>query len=155
MAKILSLLSLSLFSLVLFTAFASAAILTVSKIDSPSTINHDAGSFNIVFDLTNEGAEATTLNWDYTASHGATISFSQDILGEGTTTEPNTESITATVTFDDKQNGDIQIDISGDASGSGGEFTLDPIEVSINDSPELDVSSATISQGQDSTSITL
>jgi uncharacterized membrane protein len=122
----------------MFASFASAASITVSNVIAPTSINHDEGSFTITFDLTNTGAAATTLDWDYTASKDATIEFSQDTLEDGSTTEI-TESITATVSFDAYKNGNIEIDISGDASGSGGTFELDTITIEILDSPSLEI----------------
>ncbi len=159
-SKIFGLLSLSILSLVILSGLVSAASLSVDSdsIEFPDSINHDDGSFDIVFDLTNEGIEATTLDWENAgsqASQDATISFSQDTIGAGTDTDPNTETITATVNFASHKSGNIVVDIKGDADGVGGEFELDTIIVAILDSSELSVSSSEISQEETSTTITI
>ena len=94
--KILGLFAFSIFALVFLMGFANALIsldpITVYTI--PSNVDHAAGSFDIIFNLTNTGT-AGNLNWSAsTVTSGASITFDDSYIAVGAE-----ETITATITF--------------------------------------------------------
>ena len=153
-SKIFSLMTAFVLSVFLLVS-VSAAIIEVSDVNYPSNVSHNDGSFQITFDLTNTEVEATDLNWSSIRSQDATISFSQDTLGAGTIEEPNTESITATVSFEPHKNGNIEIEISGNADGNGGEFDLGLIDVEILPLSSLSITSETMAQDTNTSEFTI
>lgn len=106
-----------IFAVLLLTlSLASAASLTISNTVIPASVNQNAGSFQITFDLTNAGAE------------DANVSFTDSVLtkGIGYVSAPVTEllagqtkKITTTVSFDGGQTGNIEGVIVADPSGAG------------------------------------
>ncbi len=132
-SKIFNLLSLSILALVMFMSFASAAILTISNHNIPTSVNQNAGSFDITFDLENAGVE-TDLDWSNSAATEGTItsfSFSHDYINAS-----ENLSIIATISFPNGQTGDISgIINAGVVNGSGDDknFTF---SVSITVEPE-------------------
>ena len=96
-SKIFGLFAFSIFALVFLMGFASAAVILgpIELISIPSSVDHAAGSFNIVFNLTNTGT-ISALNWSAsTVTSGASIAFNDDSIAVAE------ETITATVTFPD------------------------------------------------------
>ena len=59
-------------------------------------MDHDAGSFNIVFDLTNLGDDPGDLDWIASTTTGTDITFNNNASSISANT---TKTITATVTF--------------------------------------------------------
>ena len=141
-SKTISLSIVSILAVLILVGMASAASLTVANVVSPANTTHDAGTFTVTFDLTNAGTAATTLGSVYTSTQGATITFSQDTIADGSTTAV-TQTITATVTLPAHKSGNVVIDISGDADGTGGEFTVPTITVPILDSNTLTLTQKT------------
>jgi len=101
--------------LILTLSLASAASLTITDIVIPSDVLEDEGSFDITFDIENTGADTTV---DYSAS-----SLTE---GTGSISIPDTDlltgekkSVTATVTFDADQTGNIAGTVIADPSGVG------------------------------------
>ena len=98
---------LSIFSILVLTNFASAAmILSAFTITAPTSVAHDAGSFPISFTLTNSGTAGTTdLTNAFTLGAGAVFLSSSSIaIADGTVT-PTTASVTGTITFNSYQSG--------------------------------------------------
>jgi len=93
-----------------------------ASITVPSSVLDNAGSFDITFDLTNTGATGT-LDWSAsTLTQGTgSISFSQDSINASVT-----DTITATVTFDADQTGNIEgtIDVIGEGASTHENFTF-------------------------------
>ncbi len=122
-SKILSLLLLSV--ILLSVGMISAASLTINNVvGNELSVYQDVGSFQITFDLINEG-EATDINWSNSvineASAGASFSFSHDSIDEDYTLL----NIIATITFDTGYVGTISGTIEADPSGGGDSKTLD------------------------------
>jgi hypothetical protein len=101
--------------IILSLTLVLAASLTISNTNIPSSVDQDAGSFDITFDIENTGADTN-------------VSFSSSVLtqGTGSISVPNTEllqnqtkPITATVNFNAGQTGNIEGTIIADPSGAG------------------------------------
>lgn len=157
-AKSLGLSIVSIFAVILLMGLASA-VLTIDQdsIVFPPTIDHDAESFDVTFDVVNENVDdAVTVAWSdttttgtFTVVHSATTTIpAATVVNE--TTVPAVVTITATVSFDSLQ--------SGTLAGEIVETTLGltaPFSVAINDAPALSVSSPSISEGDTTATITL
>ncbi|MBU4070136.1 MAG: putative S-layer protein [Nanoarchaeota archaeon] len=157
-SKNLSLLFAGVLLLVLFASFISAVALNgISLVSSPQNISHDAGSFDIVFNLTNEGI-AGVLYWDLSnfTSSQASLAFSFDDfnIAVGNTTNPTTETITATISFNAYQTGTITGNINVGNTATLTDESL-AFSVPITASSSLSVSSATIASGATSTTFTV
>ena len=93
--KNISLMIASILTVVLLLGLTSAVSLDpITESTIPADVAHDAGTFEITFNLTNTGAEGTL---DYSASAVTTgtgsIAFDDSTIAAG----PATETITATV----------------------------------------------------------
>ena len=137
-------------------SFASAVSLNgIAEVSSSTNTSHDS-SIQITFNLTNEGV-AGDLNWSYSnftsSQTGLTFSFDDSYMADGSSTAV-TELITATITFDEHQTGTITGNIGVGNDDAGVDESL-AFSVTILDSKELAVSSATIAEGANSTTITI
>src|SRR3989344_5258588 len=109
-SKNLGLVFASIFVLMFLASFAVAVddVFTLAKVSEPSSVQNDAGSFNVLFNITYNGAlHSITVDLSSTATSGNfTVVFSQgpnDVpLNQGQTKE-----ITATITFTAGQTGSI------------------------------------------------
>jgi hypothetical protein len=129
--KAIALMVLSVLSVIAVLGMASAVSLnSITQYTIPSSVDQNAGSFNIVFNLTNAG-ENGTLNWSAsTVTSGASISFNDNTIANGSGT-PVTETITATVTFPSTKTGVISGLINVTGTGMSTYKTL-PFSVSIH-----------------------
>lgn len=121
--------------LLTFLTIGLASAVSLNSITNPvipTSVEDDAGSFVITFDLTNTGTTGT-LNWsDSVITSGtATISFDKNSI-----TNDTTETITATVSFPTSQTGNIAgtIDVIGE--GASTHRTL-PFSVSLTTSNDF------------------
>jgi len=138
-SKKISLMFGVMFVLFLAISLVSSASLTVdpATITFPTSIEHDAGSFEVSFELTNAGTEED-IDWSgSTSSNGATFtSFSVSHIGDGTTTDV-VITVTATVSFDEHKTGSFSGSVIGDPTGPPSANAVVPFSVSINSKPEL------------------
>ena len=115
-AKIFTLSVLSMFIVAMLAVFVSASSLTINADGTETqTIDDDAGTATITFNLTNSGANSTGDLWIGTATTGsggsATVSFDVDSIVKG-----NRVLVTATITF---QNSDLGSGITGTITANG------------------------------------
>lgn len=147
----------SVFAVLLLAGFASAVSLTDSNlISQPVSVNHNAGSFQIQFNLTNSGTPGT-LYWDTSSFNssqsGLTFTFDKSTIGNGSIT-PVTENYVATISFNSAQSGTITGTIvAGNTAGTGDEFIS--FSVPITNTPTLLVSDASIPTGSNATTFTI
>jgi len=125
----------------MFASLASAVSLNgINLISSPSSVSNDAGSFNIVFNLTNEGV-AGNLYYNlsnFTSSQsGLTFSFDDSAIADGSSTAV-TEIITATISFSASQTGtitgNINVGNTADATDETLAFSV-PLTASTSNTP--------------------
>ncbi|MDP3992445.1 MAG: putative S-layer protein [Nanoarchaeota archaeon] len=119
-AKSLSLVALSILALVFVAGLASAAILSISNVNVPTSVSQNQGSFSITFNLTNSG-EAATISWANSNVSGGSAtfsSFSVNSIANGSAT-PVSEIVTVVVGFSPSFTGTISGIIEADPSGSG------------------------------------
>jgi hypothetical protein len=143
--KILSLISLSILSLVLLASMASAT-LTLEKISQPTTANHNSDVV-VNFNLTATSDSYSNLDWSTTTS-GWTISPTTTSINEG-----ETKILTATYHVPQYSSTSItsaQIGVSDTDSD-----TLTIEDITINTDKSLSLTSSTISETQNSTTLTL
>jgi len=132
-AKFFSLLSLSVLFLVMFMSLMSAvALKDITLVSSPSNVSEDVGSFDIVFNLTNEGTAGDLYyNLSNFTSSQTGLEFSFDIFY--IEADPTTETITATISFDNGQTGtitgNINVGNTDDAVDETLDFSVDIIEL--------------------------
>jgi len=117
-------------------SMASAASLSIpsASIVVPTSVNQTEGQVVITFDLVNSGA-AADIDWSESiitqTSAGATFSFSKNSIADGSVT-PVTESVTATISFDESYEGTLSGTIVANPSGLGDSksfaFTLNVLE---------------------------
>ncbi len=127
--KTLSLVALTILSLVMIAGLTSAVNLNaISIVSSPSNVSSNAGSFNIIFNLTNVGTNGTlyyTLSNFTSSQSGLSFSsFSDSFIAEGNLTNPTTETITATISFNNGQTGTITGNINVGNSPTAMDKTL-------------------------------
>lgn len=152
--KIFSLFAISVFVfVVLMSGVSGASILGSSVIVfQPTNISHDAGSFTVSFNLTNSGADdASPITWSSSLTSGtATITLPTD------TTLDNviTKTFSATVSFPEHQSGTLAWTITANPNGLGSDEIIS-FSVPILSSSELLVSSATMTQTSNSSTITV
>jgi len=124
--------TLVILSVAFSAGIVSAADLSIDSIVIPSDTDHDAGSFDITFNLNNDDVESN-LDWaESMVSEGTgTISFDQDFIGDGQG-DTVTIMVTATISFPSNQEGNIggTIKVIPDSGGDEPEFTF---SVSINE----------------------
>ncbi len=116
--KIFTLTFASIFALVLLISGISATSLSINETNIPSSVNTNAGSFTITFNLINNGSE-TDINWAVLPVEGtiSSSSFNVTTIGGGSSTEV-VESVKATINFPAGQTGNIAGTIT--ANGSEG-----------------------------------
>ena len=154
--KILSILLLTaLFSIVM----VSATDLTIpaSSINIPSPVNHDGGTFTITFDLENTGSAITDITFTNTQDPSSQlVIFEIDSvdLNAGTPSAPTTTTVTATGTYGANLNGKFKGTIVPNP-GTGHTADTLPFEINITDSPSLSVSSATLTNFDTQTVLTV
>jgi len=116
-------------------------------------LNHNAGSFQITFDLRNSGLAASLIpSTLMTSGQISSVTINKNSIGDGSTT-PVTETITATLSFQSYQSGNLNGKLIITPSGSGS-----PEEISFNipitSVSSLEVSTpTTLTQSQNSTFI--
>ncbi len=155
--KIFSLLTAFVLSVFLFTSMASAVSLAEIDEESiiiPSNVSHDAGSFDIVFNLTNTGTAEGEL--DFVSSEiteNAKITFNDDFI-ETDESGDVTETITATVTFDAHQSGTIEgiVSVLGQlmANPVSFQFSVEILPLSL-----LSITSETMAQDENTSEFTI
>jgi len=119
---------LGIFAVLLISlGLVSAVSLTsITKISSPTSVSHDDGLFEVVFNLTNGGVSGTLNFSSSTITTGtATITFNDNSIADGTATSV-TERIKATITFGKYQSGTIAglIDVIGEGASTHENFTF-------------------------------
>ena len=130
--------TLGLFAMILSIALVSAASLSISNTNVPSSVNHDASSFAVTFDLTNAG-QSSGIDWSGSSvSQSGSVSFDLSNIADGSTT-PVTESVTATVSFPDHKSGSITGTIVADPTGTGNPVSFS-FSVPINDETSYSLS---------------
>ncbi len=141
-----------LFTLFLLAAIFSVVMVSAVVLDNPATninflesIDHDAGTFTITFDLTNTGAAGDVTFGAVTTVGTATITtlIAPTTSFEVGSTTDVTKTITATGTFDSLQDGNLAGKITVD-SGQVSPPEI-PFDITINDAPSLTVSNELIS----------
>lgn len=144
-------------TILLATSMISAASLTVSNIQvNPNTVNHDAGTFTVTFDLTNTG-DASPLDYSVALSQGtATFTYTPGTIALGTSNNPTIIHVTATANFPANQNGNIAGTITIDPTQGSGDSKLVPFSIAITEKKLLEVSPPTTmnSEGESSFTIT-
>lgn len=133
-------------------SLASAVSLNgITEISSPTNTSHDS-SVQINFNLTNTGTLGD-LNWSYSnftsSQTGLIITFDKSAIAASTT-----ENFVATINFDDYQTGTITGNIGVANDGSGVDESL-AFSIVILSSKQISVSTSTIAQGSNSTTITI
>ncbi len=137
----LNLMIASFFLVVFSIGFINAASISISNINVPSSINQNGGSFEIIFNLTNQG-QATDINWSLSSATTGTInsfSFSSNHINEGTSLQPTIQTVTATINFPTGQTGNIAgIINAGIINGSGDDknFTFS-VPITMPSNPEI------------------
>lgn len=121
--KTFSLVILTILSLVMLVGMASAVALNgINLVSSPSSVSNDAGSFDIVFTLTNEGVAGNlyyNLSNFTSAQTGLAFSFNNIYIEEDAI-----ETVTATVSFNNGQTGVITGNINGGNTDDAVDETL-------------------------------
>lgn len=127
-----------IFALAVFlSTFASAAaVFEITNIDFPTTIDHSAGTFEISFDLGNNGDANGTMDLSTSNINGANAGWT--LPGSQTVTNETLIHVTIPVTFDAYKSGAISgkviaLDSEG---GTGDEFNFN---VDINEAPSLKI----------------
>ena len=126
-----TLFTLSIFTILLFAGVASAVTLdpiTVSTI--PTSVDHNAGSFKIVFNLTNTDT-AGALDFAASTTTGTAIDFDDFAIADGSG-EAVTETITATITFPNT----IGENVTGVINVTGAGDTAKTLSFSVKTTPE-------------------
>jgi hypothetical protein len=146
--KFFTLACFAVFALVLVTAIGSAASLTFNLVDSPTSVDHDDGTFTVEFSVTNTGAESD-VTFTFSKSQGDfNMVFPTNPVHVNT---DETKSVVATVTFGEHQLGNIAGTVTADPSGVGDSKTAS-FSVPINNKAELDLTSVgTLSKTSDGT----
>lgn len=149
--KLCGFVAFAFLAVIALVGFASAASLTISNVDFPSSVNHDGSSFQISFDVTNNGAADPAIGFTLQMSSGtATLTMPTTPIADGTTT-PVTIPVSGTVNFPAFQNGNLAGSIIVDDQGGGAPKTV-PFIVTINDEPSLQLTRITeLTQSQNGT----
>jgi hypothetical protein len=125
--------------------FASAASLTISNVvvnGGQSTIEHNAGSFPISFDITNNGAADPAIAFTLQMTSGtATLTMPTVPIGDGTTT-PVTIHVSGTINFAAYQDGSLTGKVVVDDQGGGTPKDV-PFSLSIINRPSIKLNSKT------------
>ena len=131
-----------LLAIVASVSFASAASLSISNVNFPTSVNHDGGSFQVSFDITNNGAADPAVAFTLQMSQGtATLTMPTVPIGDGTTT-PVTISVSGTVRYPAYQQGNLAGSIIADDQGGGSPKTI-PFIVSVVNKPSIKISKIT------------
>jgi uncharacterized membrane protein len=148
-SRLFGLLSLSILALVLMVNLVSAAI-TLTPISIPQTANHNS-AVTVTFNLTADTQNYTNLNWlASTTDVGSWSSLpSSTTLNNG-----ETKTFSAILSIPKYTSGTINANINVVASPNNPSDDLS-FSIIIADSSSLSVSSAEISEGQTSTTITI
>lgn len=129
-------------ALVLIAGLASAASLAISNVVTPTDVEHDDGSFDIKFDLTNSGIADPAISFVLSMTTGtATMTKPSIAIADGSIT-PQTVHLTATIDFPEQQSGNLVGKIIIDDQGGGSPKELD-FNVAINDKVELTITKTT------------
>ena len=140
------------FALFLSLTLVSAASLDQGNVIFPDSIDHDQGTFQITFNLINDGAEATIAWSESFTSGSSTFDYSTNTIADGsgsTVTQP----ITVTGTFNPNQIGPITGLITA-TPGLGGAEEI-AFSIPITSAPSLSLSDATMSTGSTTATMTL
>jgi uncharacterized membrane protein len=133
----------AVFALVFLVSVASAAVLSTSNEEIPSSVAHNAGSFDIKFDLTNTGVADSEVSFTLEMTSGtATLNMPSISVSDGTTTPQVIEDLTAVINFPAGQNGNLVGKIVIDDSGAAQAREL-PFNVPIDNSPSLSLTEVT------------
>jgi hypothetical protein len=113
---------LSILSLILVVGFASAAPdIIAGTVSSPSSVSHNAGSFQVSFNLNNSAAVTDTISFSVSASQGTvTLGSPTSVsLGAGVT-----QTMTLFLNFPANQAGPLAFDITAtNSTGTGSDST--------------------------------
>lgn len=127
---------LSILSVVAILGFASAVSLAdITSYNIPSSVDQSAGTFDITFDLTNNGVAGTLTYNNSVLTSEASISFNDTSIGDGSVSSV-TERIKATVTFPTTKTGSISGLINVTGTGMSTFKTL-AFSVPINPTPAV------------------
>jgi len=150
------------FTLILMTAILSLAVVSaaslsipVSSINTPTSVNHDDGSFTITFNLVNNGL-ASAIDWTSSSiNNDATISFSSSYIGDGSSSAV-TQTITATVNYPSNKNTNFAgVIVADPTTGSGDSVSFSIPTVVINAESSLSVEDSSVSVADDKAVITI
>ena len=124
-----------------FSMVSAVALSAINLISSPTSVSHDDGSFEIVFNVTNTGVAGTLFynlsNFTSTQS-GLEFTFNDYSIADGSVTAV-TEIITATVSFDEHQSGVISGNINVGNTDTATDETF-AFSTTINSESELTIS---------------
>ncbi|MBU2576806.1 MAG: putative S-layer protein [Nanoarchaeota archaeon] len=139
-SAVIGILAVLVFSLAMVSA---TSLQDITEYTIPANVNHNVGSFDIIFNLKNTGTNGTLDFSSSTISLGTAvinIDFNDFYIENGTAT-PVIETIKATVTFEKYQLGNIEgiISVIGEGMDVGNYKTL-PFTITINSSSELTIS---------------
>ncbi|MCK4553161.1 putative S-layer protein [Candidatus Pacearchaeota archaeon] len=146
--KIFSLLGLSILALVMCMSLASAAVFEMEKISEPSSVENNAGSFDVQFNITiTYTGASSSITVDFSGST-ITTGTGSIVLANSSLNKDETKVLTATINFDSGQTGFIAGIINADpSSGTVTNFTFsvpltEPTEV-VEEPDEITDCSAT------------
>ncbi len=141
----------AILSVFLIAGFASAASLSSAVVSEPASVLHDAGSFSVVFNITNTGLDASPITWTSSVTSGsATITLPTDT----SLVANETKTFTETVSFTAHQSGTLTFTITADPSGTGSNEVIS-FSVPINNTYSLDISDPTDLNSQQNATMTV
>ena len=107
----------------MFAGMASAAVFEMEKISVPTSVENDAGSFNVQFNVTYTG-DSDSITIDFSDSV-LTTGTGSIVLANATLNQDETKILTATINFNSGQSGSIAGTINADPSaGTTVNFTF-------------------------------
>ncbi len=151
--KTLSLFAAGIFLMIILGGVASAAVFEMNKVSEPSSVAHDAGSFDVLFNITYTGSSSSGITVGFGNSSITSGSASITNLYDTPLNQNETKTLTATVVFDPYQSGIISGVIYASPSlGSDANFTF---AVPITPSSSLSVSDSSVPSGENSTIVSI
>jgi uncharacterized membrane protein len=123
-------------SLLAVAALSSAASLNITAVSVPPTVQAGAGSFNVVFNISNTGLGAN-ITLSNAVSQGAITGITYSVSNPFQLLENTSSIVTATISFS-QSSGVINGSITADPSGQGSSRSL-PYSVTILSSSSLSV----------------
>jgi hypothetical protein len=127
-----------IFSVLLLSTFVSAAIAPLSLLGEPYTVSHDAGSFPLRVNLTNNDASSGAINW--TGSVVNSPSGSSLTLPSCAVTVNETKECSVTVNFPSYHTGFITGTLSAVINASSDQTRTIPFSIQILEEQSLSIS---------------